>query len=452
MWTIVRIAYRNIRRHGRRAVFLAAAVAFGVMMITLLNAFTAGAIDNIKGNLASVAGGHVFVAGKELVDGRREVDRIGDDEVLRAAAGRVQAPVQSVHRRSAVFATLIFGSKTTLQSIEGVDFADETDFSSGLQVLEGQRVFGAETDPRALILPKSAAERLGVQVGETVLARLTTVTGQQNVGEFRVAAVVDELLTAGFSGAYASLQYVNELIGLAPDEYQLFNLVLADVQQIDAAADQLAAALEAAGAPVERPFRQLAGREELEDESLQLIGQVFGRAAVRLAEEPWEGTKFSVTTLNEMMEPVVSAMTVLDAIARGIFVVLLLITAVGIMNTFRMVMLERVREIGTMRAFGMQKSTVRSIFLWEAALISLAGGAAGLVAAGVVALVVSRFSFAGVPGFEFFLDGGHVTFAATAADVAVNLAIVLVISLASAFLPANAAANLEPVEALGAHY
>ena len=145
------------------------------------------------------------------MDGRREVDRIGDDEVLRAAAGRVQAPVQSVHRRSAVFATLIFGSKTTLQSIEGVDFADETDFSSGLQVLEGQRVFGGRRIRARSILPASAAERLGVQVGETVLVRLQTVTGQQNVGEFRVAAMVEELLTARASpAAYTSLQYLNE--------------------------------------------------------------------------------------------------------------------------------------------------------------------------------------------------------------------------------------------------
>lgn len=452
MRNVIRIALRNTRRQGRRAVLLGAAIAFGVMIITLLNAFTSGAIANIKGNLAYAVGGHVFITGAELVDDRREVARIGDDRVLRAALEQVEAPVQSIHRRSMAFATLIFGSKTTVQTIEGVNFAEETEFSKGLQVREGATVFDGSTDPRSLILPASSAERLGVQVGETVLVRLQTVTGQQNVGEFRVAAVIEELLGSGVSGAYTSLDYLNSLIGLAPGEYQMFNVVVDDVQQIDAVAAQLEAALTGAGALVERPFLRMTSHEDLEDESMEVLAQMFGQAGVRLVEEPWEGTKFSLSTLNEMMQPVVSAMTVLDAIARGIFVVLLVITAVGILNTFRMIMLERVREIGTMRAFGMQKGTVRSIFLWEAAIISLAGGVVGLLAAGIISFAVSRLNFSGVPGFEFFLDGGHVTFVATPGDLIANMMIVLVISLAAALLPARAAANLEPVEALSAHY
>lgn len=449
---VVRIAFRNTSRHGRRAVLLGAAIAFGVMIITLLNAFTSGAIENIKSNLAYAVGGHVFISGTELVDGRREVDRIGDDTVLRAAVEQAGQRIESIHRRSTAFATLIFGSKTAVQAVEGVNFAEETEFSRGLQVREGAVVFDGNTDPRSLILPASAAERLGVQVGETVLVRLQTVTGQQNVGELRVAAIVEELIGSSLSGAYTSLEYLNSLIGLAPGEYQLFNVVVRNVQDIDAVADDMYHAMRAAGALVERPYASARSEEELEDESMQLIGQLFGQAGVRLVEEPWEGTKFSLTTLNEMMEPVVAAMGVLDAIARGIFVVLLVITAVGILNTFRMIMLERVREIGTMRAFGMQKGTVRGIFLWEAAIIAAAGGAVGLSAAGVIAFIVSRLDFSGVPGFEFFLDGGHVTFVATPGDLITNMLIVLVISLAAALLPANAAARLQPVEALGAHY
>lgn len=182
------------------------------------------------------------------------------------------------------------------------------------------------------------------------------------------------------------------------------------------------------------------------------LGQMFGQVVEIIAEEPWEGTKFSITTLNEVMEPVVSAMNILDAVALGIFVILLVITGVGILNTFRMIIIERTREIGTMRAFGMQRATVRSIFLWEAAFISVGGGVAGLALAGIISFFISRMTFAGVPGLEFFLDNGHFTFAVTWLNLLVNMGIVLTMSLLAALLPANAAAKLEPAKALGSHY
>lgn len=453
---IVRIAWRNTRRQGRRAVLLGGAIAFGVMIITLLNAFTSGAVGNIKDNFSYAVGGHIFVTGTELTDSNREVGRIGDDYILRAAIDETDPRIVSVHRRSTAFATLIFGSKVASQRIEGVDFAEETEISRGLQVRDGS--VEDLSDPRSLILPASAAERLGVMPGETVLVRLSTVTGQQNVGEFRVIAIIEEVMGFGASAAYTSLAYLNELIGLDATEYQMFNVFLHDMKHIDEIADELFGALAVAGAPVERPLAEVTSHAEFEEEGMVVLGQMFGQVPIKIAEEPWDGTKFSITTLNEMMEPIVSAMSVLDAIARGIFVILLVITGVGILNTFRMIMIERTREIGALRAFGMQKGTVRSIFLWEAGIIALAGGVVGLVLAGIVALVISSFTFtgaetaSGLQGLEFFLDGGRITFAVTPADLVTNVFVLLVISLAAALLPANAAANLQPVEALGAHY
>lgn len=446
MLGVIRIAFRNTRRQLRRAVLLGGAIAFGVMVITLLNAFTSGAVANIKNNLAYVAGGHVYVIGTELTESGREVTRIGDDQALQAAVDEADPRIVSVHRRSEVYGSLIFRSKSVMYQIEGVDFAREAQFAKGLAVRSGS--VDDLSDPRALILPARAAERLGIEAGESLLVRLQTVTGQDNVGEFRVAAIIEDVLGFGLTAAYANLAYLNSLIGLGPSEYQMLAIFLADLRDIDTLAREIYQALEEAGTPVERPLSQSQSYQELEAEAL---GQLFGQAAAAIAKEPWEGTKFSVITLNEMMEPVVAAMGVLDSIALGIFLILLLITAVGILNTFRMVIIERTREIGTMRAFGMQKRTVRSIFLWEAAFISLGGGAAGLVLAGVIAAAVSRISF-NSPGLEFFLDAGHVTFAITAGDLIGNLLVVLAISLLAALLPANAAARLQPAKALGTHF
>lgn len=449
MRAVLRIAFRNTLRQKRRAFLLGGAIAFGVMIITLLNAFTTGAVGNIKRNLSYAAGGHIYITGTELTESRREVGRIRNDQALRAAVDESDPRILSVHRRSSAFGSLIFRSRTIMHQIQGVDFAEESEFTKGLQVRAGS--VDDLTDPKLLILPARAAERLGVQVGETLLVRLQTVTGQENVGEFRVVAVVEDAAGFGLSSAYASLSYLNSLIGLGPSEYQMFNVFLADMNDIDAVAAEIYEALVNQGVPVERPYAEARSYEEMEEESGEALALLFGQVAAAIAEEPWEGTKFTIMTLNEMMEPVVSAMRVLDAIALGIFVIVLLITGVGILNTFRMVIIERTREIGTMRAFGMQRSTVRSIFLWEAAIISLGGGAAGLVLAGIVAAVLSRFTWSS-PGLEFFLDNGHITFAVTPSSLILNVAILLAISLLSALLPANAAAKLEPAKALGTHY
>jgi len=447
---VIRIAFRNTRRQMKRAVLLGGAVAFGVMVITLLNAFTSGAVANIKENLSYAMGGHIFIRGTELTETGREVDRIGDDHILRAAVDTSDPRIRSIHRRSGAQTTLIFGSRAASQWIDGVDFTAETELARGLQIREGS--LDDLSDPQLLILPAPVAERLGVEVGESVLVRLVTVTGQQNVGELRVVAIIEDTAGFGIATAYTSIKYLNSLIGLAEGEYQSFNVFLHAIGDIDAVAADIYRAIQDAGAPAERPLAGVSSLEDFEAQGMEAFGAMFGVAMEVIAEEPWEGTKFSLTTLNEMMQPVVAAMSVLDGIALGIFIILLVITAVGIMNTFRMVMIERTREIGTMRAFGMQRKTVRSIFLWEAVIISLAGGIVGLALAGVIAAVVGSFTFSDAQGLEFFMDNGRITFLVTPGDLIGNLAIVLLMTVLAALLPANAAARLEPVKALGAHY
>jgi len=447
---VIRIAFRNTRRQLKRAVLLGGAIAFGVMIITLLNAFTSGAVGNIKENFSYAMGGHIFVNGAELTETGREVSLIGDDEVLRSAVDEADPRIKSIHRRSGVSATLIFGSRTATQWIDGVDYSVETELARGLQLREG--TLDDFSDPQGLILPAPVAERLGVEAGESVLVRLMTVTGQQNVGEFRVTAIIEDTAGFGMTSAYTSIEYLNSLIGLDAKEYQWFSVFLYDLKDIDAVANDIYQAIVNAGSPAERPLADVSSIAEYEEQSMEAFGQMFGAVAEVIAKEPWEGTKFSVTTLNEMMQPVVAAMSILDGIALGIFVILLLITGVGILNTFRMIIIERTREIGTMRAFGMQRKTVRCIFLWEAAIISLGGGVVGLALAGIIAAIVSRFTFSDAQGLEFFMDGGHITFLVTPGDLVGNLAIVLAMSLLAALLPANAAARLKPVKALGSHY
>lgn len=448
MLSMIKIAWRNTRRQFRRSALLGGAIAFGVLIITLLNAFTAGVVVNMKQNLSYVVGGHLFVSGSELTETGREIGTIADGAVLEDVVAGSGLPIQSIHRRSRAFATMIFGSRQASELIDGVDFEEETDLVKGLPLRAGNVETMSDVD-RPIILTGLTAQKLGVEVGETVLARLTTVTGQLNVGEFTVVGVIEDSTSLGMSSAYASLPHLNSLIDLGASQYQLLSLVFDDMRAIDAAAETIYEAGVAAGLNMERPLVDVStqGTQTQVD-----IGGLFGQGSGAKVQEPWEGTKYQLSTLNELMEPVQAAFSVLDSIALGIFVVLLLITMVGIMNTFRMILIERTREIGTMRAFGMHRRMVRRIFLWEAAFISLGGGVVGIGLAGLIAAVVSRLSVAHLPELQFFTANGHFTFQLTVGALVTNIVILLAMSLLAALFPANAAAKMEPAKALGAHF
>jgi putative ABC transport system permease protein len=68
------IAARNLSRQKKRSLLLGFAIAFGVMIITLVNGFTTGALNNIKENFFLPAGGsHLHRRGNQT--GRRRGHR-----------------------------------------------------------------------------------------------------------------------------------------------------------------------------------------------------------------------------------------------------------------------------------------------------------------------------------------------------------------------------------------
>ncbi len=442
MRSLLRIAFRNTGRQKKRTLLLAGAIAFGVVVVTLLNGFTGGASRNIERVLTDLIGGHVYVSGTELTDSRLIINVIrdweGGDSSLADVVGEVEGQIADLNRRSRTLGTLIFGSKQTNQFLDGVDWHGEASFFPSLSLTAGS--LPGPDDRNALILPEAAAERLRVEVGDQVLVRVATVTGQQNVGELVLAATIEDSGITAFSSAFVRLDYMGELIGTGAGEFQVLNLYLRDPRQSGRVAEVLRARLPTAP----------------EDEQEEVSGQppgtpgALGAGVKRLAddEEPWEGTRFEITTLDDILDQVSDLFGVLDIVSLVVFLILLTITMVGVVNTFRMVLLERIREIGTMRAVGMQGRSVRGIFLMEAGFIGLIGALIGLVLAGIAMLVLGQLTLDTDSPLQFFLNDGRITFAVPPLSVVTNVAILLALSLLAAFIPARRAARMEPAAAL----
>ena len=78
----LKVASRNIFRQKKRTFLLAGAIAFGMLVITLINAFTGGLVENIRENIADIFGGHVFITGTEYPEGGQIVRRMKPDDRL----------------------------------------------------------------------------------------------------------------------------------------------------------------------------------------------------------------------------------------------------------------------------------------------------------------------------------------------------------------------------------
>lgn len=162
-----------------------------------------------------------------------------------------------------------------------------------------------------------------------------------------------------------------------------------------------------------------------------------------------KATSLDVQTLYESASMVVKLEYALNLITLAAVLILFFIIQVGVVNTLRMTIRERTREIGTIRAIGMQRGQVRAIFLLETFFLSLAACAAGVGLAFLGMAGLSRLTFhAESNPLSMLLVKGHPHFQPSAAGGAAYLALILILAVATAWFPARRAADLHPADAL----
>ena len=137
---------------------------------------------------------------------------------------------------------------------------------------------------------------------------------------------------------------------------------------------------------------------------------------------------------------------VLSVAVLIIFVVALVI----INNAMVMATLQRVKEIGTMRAIGTQRRFVVVMLLVEIGTIGLVFGLGGaLLGGGVVGLIRLAGGIPATTDMLFFVFSGPALLPRLGAmAVGTSLAVVLLVSILSALYPALLAMRVTPVEAM----
>jgi len=159
-----------------------------------------------------------------------------------------------------------------------------------------------------------------------------------------------------------------------------------------------------------------------------------------------EETKdFTVTSTKTIQETVMNVMNTVNLFLAGIAGVSLLVGAIGIANTMFMSVMERTRQIGTLKALGSTNLEVMEIFLFESAMIGLLGGLIGIFVGFIASGLISEI------GVRVLVTGMRAQTGLTVITpelILFGLAFSTFIGILSGILPARRAANLQPVEAL----
>jgi putative ABC transport system permease protein len=150
------------------------------------------------------------------------------------------------------------------------------------------------------------------------------------------------------------------------------------------------------------------------------------------------------------MSDVVALIGALKKISLAVFVVMLLIIMVGITNSYRMVVLERISEIGTLRAMGAQRSWIFRLFMTESVITALMGASGGVVGAVLMSLLLGTLTIAGGGPLSMFTVTGHLQFPLSVISLSASLVVTALVAAAAVYFPARKAANMAPGDALRA--
>ena len=158
--------------------------------------------------------------------------------------------------------------------------------------------------------------------------------------------------------------------------------------------------------------------------------------------------EFNVRVINweEQNGPLFKALR-LEKLSMGIILLLVVIVAAfNIVSTLTMVVADKTREIGILRAMGMRASSIRRIFLAQGVVIGVVGTGIGLVIGLVAAIGLGHYKWIKLPPSVYFID--HLPAATDPADVILTVLASLAIAAVATLYPAVQAARLYPIEAI----
>lgn len=400
------LALRNVLRNRRRSFATIAAVAAGLAAVNLFGGYIANVYAGLQ--IQAVSGerlGHLSIYKKGmLLEGKLRPNKYmfsAEESKQITKIIRDGGGVKMVSPRLSISGLASNGQISTIFIGEGVVPEDSEILRKDLQEGAGGRL--SPDNAYGVSVSSDLAKLLGYKLGDTVTLLTSTLDGQANAMDGEIVDIFntgnintnDKFLVAPFA-------FTQSLLDTA--RVERFVVLFENEAMTAQKRPQLISSLQAAGFDVE------------------------------------------IKTWQELSSFYQQVRSLFNMIFSFIAAIVFVIAAMSIANTISMTVIERTREIGTMRSIGMRTGGVVKLFAFEAAWLALAGTIVGALVTVIAALIVNKAGISYVPpnssfAVQLLVDLDWVRMIIVAA-------VVVCLSIASAVLPSVKAARLKIVDAL----
>lgn len=342
---ILKIAFRNILRHKRRTFLSAITIAFGLMLFILFDSLMGGIDRASMENMVNLTDGSIKIYSKEYAAEKMAYPlKYGIPNIKTVAEYVKTLPEVTGTTTRITFLCEIINGERSLRTAGSV-IQPDTDpkvFTLPKYIMAGRFFSGNNT--QEVILGKKLAGDLGVRVGDTVLLSARTRFDSNNAVDFEIVGLLDAPTPfINENGIFITAQAANQFL---------------DVQDLVTELD------------IHIPWSKLEDMKAYQNR----VNTVRDKIGAQFRE-------LSVNTFYDLNSAFIEMMAGKRVGQSLIAFFILLIGAVGIVNTVLMSVYERIREVGVLRALGIQPNEIRRMFLYEGILIGLIGGLMGIFAA-----------------------------------------------------------------------
>ena len=444
----VSLALRNLTRNKRRNAILAVAIAFGFFVVTAIDGLTSGMVGNLENQIAQLVGGNVIIQGLEWENpttpgGKAKlVNIVRDRDYIKNIVEELGIKYEYSTSYTMSGGTIIFNGKRSVIQLYGRDLHEKI-LQDSFQFVEGGVNFSVKN---GLIISDKTAESMNLKVGDEVIYSTSTVYGQNTFADMTITGITKSNSFINTVQAYAYIEDVNSIIEMPKGGYSMYAIYLKNKNQ------QTKAAMK-----VEERIRKDSEQNPEINVTSRLLAMETNRTNIGMGiekqidpskpENEWKGVKYGVETLYDEIPQIKTVLNIVHIVTTVILLVILLIVMVGVSNTYRMVLYERIREIGTMRAIGTTGKDTRRVFTNEAVILCLIGALAGLIFAVIVMAIVHCIPITN-ESLAFFLKKGHFSFKISVISVIVQYVMLIILTVLAVMGSARQAARMSPAEAL----
>ena len=400
---IVRIALRNVLRQKQRSALTALMMAGGFVLCSISLGTSYGTYSRLIDTFTRNFTGHVQIHKKGYLEGPSLYNTLRDGEALGARIAALPA-VESWTPRVYSPVLVFLGQKTAGARLVGVHPLREGRTSRLKEKVREGRFVAAEP-AREVVIGEGLAQILRAQPGDEIALIAQGADGSFANDLFEVVGLMGEGAGADArTGCYVHIRAAQDFLALDRRLHEIA-VVLEDQAQAREAAARLAAALD--------------------DRTLEVA--------------PWQVVERG---FYQAMQADVKGMWVS-------FLIIMLIVAVGVLNTVLMAILERTRELGVLRALGTRPLKIFQLVVLETAFLAVLSVAAGAVLSLACNYLLSIY---GIP-MPAPVDYGGMEFSRIWSSISpgtlwIPAAVTLGTAVGVSALPALRAARIAPVEAL----